>query len=176
MIRNQDWRALIRYGANFFMLEKLAAVTGSSNLHIYAGMRGESLDDFMKTRNAPGALYSVAGRDSKASHGISKTETTTRATIAMASVPHLSSRAANFIMVMRERVGYCAIAGRHGAAEYRCSVVRPHRLTDAGMRRRHADFSGRNEASVPGSALRRKRRNLAARTSGRRNRNGHADG
>ena len=26
-------------------------------------MRGEALDDFMKTRNAPGALYSVAGRD-----------------------------------------------------------------------------------------------------------------
>jgi gallate dioxygenase len=63
MIRKQDWRALIRYGANFFMLEKLAAVTGSSNLHIYAGMRGETLDDFMKTRNAPGALYSVAGKD-----------------------------------------------------------------------------------------------------------------
>src|SRR4029079_13514998 len=60
MIRQQDWRALIRYGANFFMLEKLAAVTGSSSLHIYAGMRGETLDDFMKTRNAPGALYSVA--------------------------------------------------------------------------------------------------------------------
>jgi gallate dioxygenase len=65
MIRRQDWRALIRYGANFFMLEKLAAVTGSSNLHIYAGMRGEALDDFMKTRNAPGALYSVAGKDAK---------------------------------------------------------------------------------------------------------------
>ena len=63
MIRRKDWRALIRYGANFFMLEKLAAVTGSSNLHIYAGMRGETRDDFMKTRNAPGALYSVAGKD-----------------------------------------------------------------------------------------------------------------
>ena len=63
MIRQQDWRALIHYGANFFMLEKLAAVIGSSNLHIYAGMRGETLDDFMKTRNAPGALYSVAGKD-----------------------------------------------------------------------------------------------------------------
>jgi len=65
MIRNSDWRGLIKYGANFFMLEKLAAVTGSSNLHIYAGMRGETLDAFMKTRNAPGALYSVAGKDAK---------------------------------------------------------------------------------------------------------------
>jgi len=63
MVRNRDWRALIRYGASFFMLEKLGAVVGVSNLHIYAAMRGQSLEDFQKTRNAPGALYSVAGRD-----------------------------------------------------------------------------------------------------------------
>jgi len=63
LVRRRDWRGLIRYGANFFMLEKLGAVVGVSNLHIYAGMRGESLEDFQKTRNAPGALYSVAGKD-----------------------------------------------------------------------------------------------------------------
>lgn len=39
------------------------AVTGVSNLHIYAAMRGETLEQFQKTRNAPGALYSVAGKD-----------------------------------------------------------------------------------------------------------------
>jgi gallate dioxygenase len=44
------------------MLEKLGAVLGVSNLHIYAAMRGESLEQFQKTRNAPGALYSVAGK------------------------------------------------------------------------------------------------------------------
>jgi gallate dioxygenase len=44
------------------MLEKLGAVTGVSNLHIYAAMRGQSLEDFQRTRNAPGALYSVAGK------------------------------------------------------------------------------------------------------------------
>jgi len=33
-----------------------------SNLHIYAAMRGESLEVFQRTRNAPGALYSVAGK------------------------------------------------------------------------------------------------------------------
>jgi gallate dioxygenase len=65
MVRNRDWRAMIQYGVCFFMLEKLAAVVGSSNLHVYAGMRGQTLDEFMKTRNAPGALYSVAGRDAK---------------------------------------------------------------------------------------------------------------
>ena len=63
MIRKCDWRAMIRYGVSFFMLEKLGAVTGVSNLHIYAAMRGETLEQFQKTRNAPGALYSVAGTD-----------------------------------------------------------------------------------------------------------------
>ena len=63
MIRNRDWRAMIQYGVSFFMLEKLGAVVGVSNLHIYAAMRGETLEQFQKTRNAPGALYSVAGTD-----------------------------------------------------------------------------------------------------------------
>jgi len=61
LIRRRDWRGMIHYGAIFFVLEKLGAVVGVSNLHIYAAMRGESLEDFQKTRNAPGALYSVAG-------------------------------------------------------------------------------------------------------------------
>ena len=65
LIRRRDWRGLIHYGVIFFMLEKLGAVTGVSNLHIYAAMRGESLEDFQKTRNAPGALYSVAGAAAK---------------------------------------------------------------------------------------------------------------
>jgi gallate dioxygenase len=63
LIRRRDWRGLIRYGVIFFMLEKLGAVTGVSNLHIYAAMRGETLEQFQRTRNAPGALYSVAGKD-----------------------------------------------------------------------------------------------------------------
>lgn len=63
LIRNRDWRGMIHYGVSFFMLEKLGAVVGVSNLHIYAAMRGQTLEDFQKTRNAPGALYSVAGTD-----------------------------------------------------------------------------------------------------------------
>lgn len=63
LVRRRDWRGLIRYGASFFMLEKLGAVIGVSNLHIYAAMRGQTLEEFQKTRNAPGALYSVAGTD-----------------------------------------------------------------------------------------------------------------
>ena len=44
------------------MLEKLGAVVGISNLHIYAAMRGQTLEDFQKTRNAQ-VLYSVAGKE-----------------------------------------------------------------------------------------------------------------
>jgi gallate dioxygenase len=62
MIRRLDWRALIQYGVIFFGLEKLGAVVGVSNLHIYAGMRGETLEEFQATRNT-NAIYSVAGKE-----------------------------------------------------------------------------------------------------------------
>ena len=65
LIRRRDWRGMIHYGVIFFMLEKLGAVVGVSNLHIYAAMRGETLEAFQRTRNAPGALYSVAGKDAQ---------------------------------------------------------------------------------------------------------------
>lgn len=61
LLRERDWRGLIHYGAIFFVLEKLGAVLGVSNLHIYAAMRGQSLEDFQKTRNQQ-VLYSVAGK------------------------------------------------------------------------------------------------------------------
>ena len=60
LVRRRDWRALIHYGVIFFLLEKLAAVLGITNLHVYAAMRGETLEEFQKTRNAK-MLYSVAG-------------------------------------------------------------------------------------------------------------------
>jgi gallate dioxygenase len=66
LIRELDWRGLIHYGVIFFMLEKLGAVVGISNLHIYAAMRGQTLEEFQQTRNAPGALYSVAGQETTA--------------------------------------------------------------------------------------------------------------
>jgi gallate dioxygenase len=61
LVRTRDWRGLLRHGVIFFMLEKLGAVVGVSNLHIYAAMRGESLEAFQKTRNTQ-ALYSVAAK------------------------------------------------------------------------------------------------------------------
>lgn len=61
LISRRDWRGLMHYGVSFFLLEKLGAVIGTTNLHIYAAMRGQSLEDFQKTRNAQ-VLYSVAGQ------------------------------------------------------------------------------------------------------------------
>jgi gallate dioxygenase len=63
LIAGRDWRGLMHHGVIFFLLEKLAAVIGQSNLHVYAAMRGQSLREFQSTRNAPGAVYSVSGRD-----------------------------------------------------------------------------------------------------------------
>ncbi|RCK91287.1 hypothetical protein DM058_28450, partial [Klebsiella pneumoniae] len=55
------WRGLIQYGASFFLLEKMGAVVGVSNLHIYAAMRGQTLEAFQQTRNQQ-VTYSVAGK------------------------------------------------------------------------------------------------------------------
>ena len=55
MVRQLDWAALMRYGASFFCLEKLGRVKGVSNPEMVAGFRGESLEEFLKTRNVPGA-------------------------------------------------------------------------------------------------------------------------
>jgi hypothetical protein len=62
LVRSRNWRGMIHYGVIFFMLEKLGAVLGTTNLHIYSAMKGLSLEDFQKTRNAQ-VLYSVAGKD-----------------------------------------------------------------------------------------------------------------
>jgi gallate dioxygenase len=52
LILQRNWRGLIHYGAIFFVLEKLGAVTGVSNPQMYAAMRGQTLEEFQKTRNA----------------------------------------------------------------------------------------------------------------------------
>ena len=64
LIRRRDWIGMIRYGVIFFMLEKLGAVTGVGNIHIYAAMKGMSVEDFQKTRNAA-ITYGVAGKEAK---------------------------------------------------------------------------------------------------------------
>ena len=55
MVRRLDWKAMQDYGANFFCLEKLARAKGVSNPEIVAAFRGETLEQFLKTRRVPGA-------------------------------------------------------------------------------------------------------------------------
>jgi len=55
MVRRRDWKAMQDHGANFFCLEKLGRVTGVSNPEIIATFRGETLEEFLRTRRVPGA-------------------------------------------------------------------------------------------------------------------------
>jgi gallate dioxygenase len=60
LLDERDWIGLIHYGVIFFCLEKMAAVIGQSNPDVYAQMRGETMEEFQKSRNVS-MQYSVAG-------------------------------------------------------------------------------------------------------------------
>lgn len=53
LVRNRDWLGIVQYGVNFFVLEKWARVVKIPNMVIYATMRGETYEDFLKTRRVP---------------------------------------------------------------------------------------------------------------------------
>ncbi|MEI9988715.1 MAG: hypothetical protein WDM86_01645 [Rhizomicrobium sp.] len=55
LVRNRDWLGMIKYGVPLFLIEKIARVVKITNLEIYAIMRGESFEDFLKTRRVPDA-------------------------------------------------------------------------------------------------------------------------
>ena len=55
MVKRLDWKAMQDYGASFFCLEKLARTKGVSNPQMVAAFRGETLEEFLKTRRVPGA-------------------------------------------------------------------------------------------------------------------------
>jgi gallate dioxygenase len=55
MVSRLDWKAMQDYGASFFCLEKLARTKGVSNPEMVAHFRGETLEQFLKTRRVPGA-------------------------------------------------------------------------------------------------------------------------
>jgi protocatechuate 4,5-dioxygenase alpha chain len=42
LVRARDWLGIVRYGVNFFVLEKWARVVKKINLEVYAIMRGET--------------------------------------------------------------------------------------------------------------------------------------
>jgi gallate dioxygenase len=62
LLDDRNWIGLIHYGVIFFCLEKMAAVIGTSNAVVYAQMRGETMEEFQKSRNVS-MQYSVAGGD-----------------------------------------------------------------------------------------------------------------
>ena len=58
---------IVSLGAEFENLllvqaDILGAVMGASNLRINSATRGETPEDFLETRNAPGAFYSVTAK------------------------------------------------------------------------------------------------------------------
>jgi gallate dioxygenase len=55
MVRRLDWKAMQDHGASFFCLEKLARAKGVTNPEMVAAFRGETLEQFLKTRRVPGA-------------------------------------------------------------------------------------------------------------------------
>lgn len=55
LVRARDWLGIVQYGVSFFVLEKWARVVKKTNLEVYAIMRGESFEEFMQTRQVPGA-------------------------------------------------------------------------------------------------------------------------
>jgi gallate dioxygenase len=55
MVRRLDWKAMQDHGASFFCLEKLARAKGVSNPEMVAAFRGETLEQFLRTRRVPGA-------------------------------------------------------------------------------------------------------------------------
>lgn len=62
LIKGRKWIEMIHYGVSFFMLEKMAAVIGVPNPAIYAAFRGETLDEFQKSRKVA-LTYGVGGGD-----------------------------------------------------------------------------------------------------------------
>ena len=62
MIRERNWLGMVRYGAIFFGLEKMAATIGVSSPEVYAAFKGLSLEDYQATRNVA-MTYGVAGEE-----------------------------------------------------------------------------------------------------------------
>lgn len=55
MVRERDFRGLMDSGGNIYFVMKIGAVTGHGLYTIGAMQRGETLDEFLATRQAKGA-------------------------------------------------------------------------------------------------------------------------
>jgi hypothetical protein len=56
LIRRRNFRGLIEAGLNIYWMLKLGSATGNSLYRMGAQMRGESYEEFLKTRNIRGAV------------------------------------------------------------------------------------------------------------------------
>ena len=56
LIRRRDFEGLIEAGMNIYAMLKVGSATGNSLYRMGAQMRGESYEDFLKTRNISGAV------------------------------------------------------------------------------------------------------------------------
>ena len=56
LIRKRDFKGLIEAGMNIHAMLKVGSATGNSLYKMGAQMRGESYEEFLKTRNISGAV------------------------------------------------------------------------------------------------------------------------
>jgi hypothetical protein len=55
-MRKRDFRGLIEAGMNIYAMLKVGSATGNSLYKMGAQMRGESYEEFLRTRNISGAV------------------------------------------------------------------------------------------------------------------------
>jgi protocatechuate 4,5-dioxygenase alpha subunit len=55
LIRQRDFKGLIEAGMNIYAMLKIGSATGNSLYRMGAQMRGETYEEFLKTRNISGA-------------------------------------------------------------------------------------------------------------------------
>ena len=56
LIRRRDFKGLIEAGMNIYAMLKIGSATGNSLYRMGAQMRGETYEEFLKTRNISGAV------------------------------------------------------------------------------------------------------------------------
>jgi protocatechuate 4,5-dioxygenase alpha chain len=56
LIRSRDFKGMIEAGMNIYFMLKIGSVTGTSLYRMGAQMRGESYEEFLKTRHISGAV------------------------------------------------------------------------------------------------------------------------
>ena len=55
MVLKRQWLKMIQYGVVLFCIEKILRVLKLTNLELYAMLRGETFEEFLKTRKVPDA-------------------------------------------------------------------------------------------------------------------------